>query len=268
MLESRDQLLGRVAKRALVTPVSLGLLSATALCALLPATWPVMALGIVAEAVTLQLLIRDPHFVRAVREECQQAQWHHQAARIAQVRQSVDSETGAMLDRIHVLQERLLQIDGDAEIQPPDGGAPRGQVAGLMDRCLHLAMKRHQLRGYLAAGLPAELQQQASRLEVKLEGASDPVERQLYVQALDQKRGELESYCAIQHAVRRIDAQFQTIECSFGNLLGRLIRLNSADDAHAALIHHQISRDLSELGAHLDALESSVKEMLVIEARP
>jgi len=273
VVESREQLLGRVVGRALVTPVSLALLTGSAVCAFVPEVWMVTAFGLVVELGVLQLFIRDANFVRAVREEQERAEWDRQAERIARVRRAVDRETAEMLGRIQSLQERLLQENGGEEVpgtRPRVGsrfGASLGQVTGLVNRCLHLAEKRHQLRTYLEMRRPPELQRQASQLEAKLEMALDPVAQQLYAQALEQKRGELENYCAIQQAVQRIDGQLDNIECSFGNLLGKLIRLKSADEAHLAVAQHQVSRELTELSATLTALESSVNEMLALETR-
>jgi hypothetical protein len=268
VVESREQLLGRVVKRALVTPVSLALLTGSAVCAFVPEVWVVTALGLVVEMGVLQLLVRDANFVRAVREEEQRAECDRQAERMARVRRAVDWETAEMLGRIQSLQERLFQENGGEEaLLSSRFGASLSQVMGLVERCLHLAEKRHQLRTYLEMRRPPELQRQASQLEAKVEAAMDPVARQLYTQALEQKRGELENYCAIQQAVQRIDGQLDNIECSFGNLLGKLIRLKSADEAHLAVAQNQVSRELTELGANLAALESSVNEMLALETR-
>lgn len=266
-METREQLFGRVVRRALVTPVSLALLTGSAVCVFVPAAWPATLLGLVAESVVLQLFVRDENFVRVVREEEQRAEWRRRAERIAQVRRSVDWETGEMLGRIQSLQERLLQENGGPDsLMGGRFAASLGQVADLMDRCLHLAEKRHQLRSYLETTRPPELQRQASQLEARLESCGDPVARQLYAQALEQKRGELENYSAIQQAVQRIDGQLENIECSFGNLLGKLIRLKSVDATHAALAQGQMSRELTQLSANLQVLESSVNEMLSLES--
>jgi hypothetical protein len=268
VLDSREQLLSRVVKRALVTPVSLALLTGSAVCAFVPEVWIVTLLGLITEAGVLQFLIRDANFVRAVREDEQRAEWTGRAEQIARVRRTVDWETGEMLGRIQSLQERLFEENGGAEaLLSSHLGASLNQVAALVERCLHLAEKRHQLRLYLETTRPTDLQRQAGQLEAKLESTVDPVTRRLYSQALEQKRGELENYCAIQQAVLRIDGQLDNIECSFGNLLGKLIRLKSIEGAHAAGAQNQVTRELNELSANLTAVESSVNEMLSLETR-
>jgi hypothetical protein len=266
VLDRREQLLSQVVKRALVTPTSLALLTGAAVCAFVPEVWMVTLLGLVAEAGVLQYLIRDANFVRAVREDQQRAEWSHRTEQIARVRRTVDWETGEMLGRIQSLQERLFEENGGAEaLLSSRFGASLNQVAALVERCLHLAEKRHQLRVYLETTRPTDLQRQAGQLEAKLESTIDPVTRQLYAQALEQKRGELENYCAIQQAVLRIDGQLDNIECSFGNLLGKLIRLKSIEGSHAVVAQNQVAHELNQLDANLTALESSVNEMLALE---
>jgi hypothetical protein len=266
VVESRDQLLGRVVKRALVTPVSLALLTGSAVCAFVPAVWFVSALALAAELGVLQLFIRDANFVRAIREEEQRTARHQQVERIVRVQRAVDGETAGMLRRIQCLQEQLLQEQENEEWNSRFGST-LAPIAGLVDRCLLLAEKRHELRSYLEIRRPSELQRQAAQLETKLERVTDPITRQLYGQALEQKRGELENYCAIQQVVQRIDGQLDHVECSLGNLLGKLIRLKTADDAHRTGAQSQVSRELTDLAANLSALESSVSEMLTLETR-
>jgi hypothetical protein len=268
LLETRDQFLGRILKRAVTTPVSLALLAASGLCLFEPATWFIAVLGLCAEGVVVQLLVRDANFVRAVREDQNQADWRQHTERLERIRGTVDSETAERLARIQALQERLLQERTGADTLLASYLAPvGGEVAGLLDRCAHLAEKRHQLKVYLDSVRPAELQSQAASLSCRLEDATDSVARQLYQQALAQKRGELESYAAIRQAVERINGQLEAIECGLGNLLGRLIRLKSTDDAHSALAQRQVGDELTELNASLTALEGSVNEILTVEAR-
>jgi hypothetical protein len=268
LLQTREQLLGRVVRRALVTPVSLALVTASSLCLFEPSTWSLSGLGFVVEALVLQLLIRDPNFVRSVRDDDQQVEQRQRAGRLAEVRRSVDAQTGEMLGRIQAHHERLWRMEAAHEaLSPGRLGIRLGETGALLDRCVHLAEKRHQLRLYMDSARLPDLQRQARQLEAKHETATDPVARQLYHDALEQKRGELESYGAIQQAVQRIDGQLESIDCSFGNLVGRLIRLNATDDNRAAVAQQQLSREITELNAHLDALDSSVNEMLAVERR-
>jgi hypothetical protein len=266
MQSLQKQLFGEVVKRALVTPVSLGLLTASCLVFVTPEMWSLALAGFLAELGLLQALVRNERFVRAVQEECQRLRCRQQAERVAQLQASVDRPTGELLGRIQALQDRLLREWDAAEpaalLAGDSLGFSRQQVSGLLDQCLRLARKRARLQAYLHETQPADLQRHAVQLQEKWERCHDDVARQLYEHALRQKRSELENYAAIQQAVARIDGQLETIECSFGNLLGRVIRLKSADATHARVARDQLGRDLSELMAGVNALEHAVNEAL------
>jgi hypothetical protein len=266
MQSAQKQLFGEVVKRAVVTPLSLGLLTASALVLVTPEMWSFALAGFVAEIGVLQTLVRSERFVRVVQEDCQRLRSRQQAERLARTQASVDRPTAELLGRMQALQERLLQeweASGPASLLSGDSlGFTRQQVSGLLDQCLRLAQKRVRLQVYLQETQPADLQRHAIQLQEKWERCHDDVARQLYEHALRQKRSELENYAAIQQAVARIDGQLETIECSFGNLLGRVVRLKSADATHARVARDQLSRDLSELMAGINALEHSVNEAL------
>jgi hypothetical protein len=266
MQNAQKQLFGEVVKRALATPASLGLLTASVLVLVSPEMWSFGLAGLVAELGLLQSLVRSERFVRTVQEECQRLRCRQQTERVAQIQARVDRSTGELLGRIQALQDRLLHEWDAAEpaalLAGDSLGFTRQQVSGLLDQCLRLAQKRARLQSYLHETQPVDLQRHAVQLQEKWEHCHDDVARQLYEHALRQKRSELENYAAIQQAVARIDGQLETIECSFGNLLGRVVRLKSADATHARVARDQLCRDVSELMAGVNALEHSVNEAL------
>jgi hypothetical protein len=264
-MHQRGQLAKEVVTRALTCPISLGLLATSVLLLLTPALWPLALSGFLAELAFVPMLIRSGRFVRAVQEEARQLEgWRH-AARFAQIQATTDRSTSELLGRIQRLHERLLRewdaAAGSAAV-PGALSFSREQVSGLMDQCLRLAEKRRPLLTYLQETKPLALQAQAVQLQEKWERCHDDVARQLYERALRQKRSELENYSAIQAAVARLDGQLEAIECSFGSLLGRVVRLKSADATHAGVARDQLCRDLEELTAGVAALEESVNEAL------
>jgi hypothetical protein len=253
-----------VVGRAVTCPLSLGLLAASSLLLLTPPLWSFALAGFLGDALLVAALLRSESFARSIREDARRWERRCRSARVTEVQSGVDLETRELLGRIEQLHERLLgELDAAAARGAGDRmGFSRGQVSGLLDQCLRLARKRHALVVYLQETQPLALQTQAVRLEEQWERCRDDVARQLYEQALRQKRGELENYSAIQAAVARIDGQLAAVECSFGNLLGRVVRLKSADATHAGVARDQLCRDLEELTAGIRALEESVNETL------
>jgi hypothetical protein len=255
---------GEIVSRAVTSPLSLGLLTASSLLLLTPPLWLAALAGFLGDALFVALLLRSESFAHSVRDDARRWERRRQKVRVSEVQAGVDAETRALLGRIEQLHGRLLG-EWDAAAAQGAGnrlGFSRGQVSGLLDQCLRLARKRHALVTYLQETQPLTLQTRAVRLEEQWERCRDDVARQLYEQALRQKRSELENYSAIQAAVARIDGQLAAVECSFGNLLGRVVRLKSADATHAGVARDQLCRDLEELTAGIRALEDSVNETL------
>jgi hypothetical protein len=264
---TQKDLFTQVIKRALATPLSLGLLAMVSLLTLTsPELWAVIMAGIVAELAVLQNLVRSERFVRDIRESAAEQTSQLQAERAREVRSLADPVTAERIVRIQQLQGRLLRECDAPGVKALTGGdalgVSRHQVAALLDQCLRLAERRRQLEAYLQETNPSELQRQAVQIQEKWERAHDDVARQLYEHAMRQKRSELENCAAIQQAVARIDGQLEAIECSFGNLLGKVVRLKSIDATHSAGARDQLCRDLSELMAGVAALEQSVDETL------
>jgi hypothetical protein len=255
---------GEIVGRAVTCPLSLGLLTASSLLLLTPPLWALALFGYLGDFLLVAALLRSQSFVRSVLDDTRRWERRRQTARVSEVQAGVDAETRALLGRIEQLHGRLLvEWDAAAALGVGDRlGFSRGQVSGLLDQCLRLASKRHALVTYLQETQPLTLQMGAVRLEEQWERCRDDVARQLYEQALRQKRSELENYSAIQAAVARIDGQLAAVECSFGNLLGRVVRLKSADATHAGVARDQLCRDLEALTAGIRALEESVNETL------
>jgi hypothetical protein len=97
-----------------------------------------------------------------------------------------------------------------------------------------------------------------------MEATPDPLTRELYEQALQQKREELENYVRIQESVRRIDGQLAVVHCTFDNMLSRVVRLQSADTLEREERDDPVFEELNELNLRVAALEASVNETLTL----
>jgi hypothetical protein len=110
-----------------------------------------------------------------------------------------------------------------------------------------------------------EIQRQAMHLQAKLEQAGDPVTRQLFEQALDQKRQELENYVRLEESITRIDGQLAVVQCTFDNILSRVVRMQSSADALSAdATSDPVFEELNQLNTKVAALESSLNETLTL----
>jgi hypothetical protein len=255
-----------VLRRALRTPGSLGLLTAAGVMALSPSLWPGVLAAVTAESLLLVYYASSRRFRYRVREDRRRKEWQRQGVRFKRIRGAVDAETAARIERIFSLQQQVLGLcgaAGEAGLLP--GGFAEGSLGPtgtVLGACLGLVEKRQRLAAFLQQVETAELQRQAVQLEGRLDAAHDAVTRSLYLHALEQQRGELENCCAIQHVIARIDGQLESIVCTLGNLVGRMVRLRDLDAGHAAAARDRITQQIDELTRSVTALEASTHETL------
>jgi hypothetical protein len=205
--------------------------------------------------------IRDPQEAQQTSEELQRQRWRDLITRLEGLGSVLDRETSAALSGIVEAQERLLGMAGSQGVVLPH---TRHELTSLLQHCLSLAEKRHQLQGHLASSRSQEIQRQAMQIQARLEHSADPVTRQLYEQALEQKRQELENYVRLEESVMRIDGQLAVVQCTFDNILSRVVRMQSPDALTGDATADPVFEELNQLNTRVAALEASLNETLTL----
>lgn len=260
-LPTRDRLLKQVALRAATAPVSLFLGATGLLLIASPVAWPLGVAAFAGELAWLWHRIRDPRHAQLSSDEMLRARWRDLIFRLEEVSRSLDRETAAILTAIIESQERLLGTSGTEQMLLP---STRVEMTSLIERCVSLAEKRKQVQSYLATVRTPEVQKQATQLQAQVDKARDEVTRDLYLQALEQKRQELENYARLEDAVARIDGQLAAVQCTFDNLLSKVVRLQSVDSAASDPEADPVSAELTQLTRGVAALEASLAETLTV----
>lgn len=258
-LPTRDHLFKEVLSRAVASPVSL-FLGATGLLLLPGPAWPLGVGTLALEGVWLWIRIRDPEQAKLCSEEMVQRHWRDLIQRLDRLSASLDAQTAETLTGIVEAQERLLSLYTSSEQLLPN---TRLELTSLLAHCLSLAEKRHQLHTHLSNYRGQDLQRDAIQLERKLERSPDPITRELYQQALDQKQQELQNFVRLHEAVSRIDGQLTAVRCSFDNTLSKVMCLQAADSAADPNGDERlVYEDLHRLARGVEALEASLVETL------
>jgi len=258
---SQDRLLKHVVTRALTSPPSLFMGATGVLLALSPVAWPAGVAVLTFQVGWVWLRIRDPRHARASLEEGVRRRWMAQINRLEELASVLDRDTAGVLSAIVESEERLLALYGE---QAPFLIHGQTQLTSLLEHSLSLAEKRHQVQTYLAAHRAQDIQRQVYQLQLRAEQSADDVTRRLYEQAIEQKREELENYACLEEASRRIDGQLAAVQCTFDNMVGRLVRLRSADSVLADPASDPVFAELQELTNGVAALEGSINEILLL----
>ncbi len=263
---SRDNLFRQVVVGAVTSPVSLFLGSAGLLLSINPVTWPAGLAFLAAEAGWLWTRIRDPRAAQACSEERRRRQWSALMDRLEDLTTSLDPDTASALASIVESQERLTALaGGDGQGRAPALHSQAEQML-LLQHCVSLAEKRYRLYEFLRAFRPQDVQRQVAQLQHRIETTPDPVTRELYQQAVDQKRQELENYVRLEDAVGRIDGQLAAVQCTFDNMMSRLVAVQTAQAVAPESGIDPVSTELSHLTARVAHLEASLEETLAVRA--
>jgi hypothetical protein len=260
-LPNRDRLFGRVVLRAVTSPLSLFLATTGLLLVSAPETWPMGIGALVLDAGWIWSRLLDPQYARASGEDMLRARWRVLITRLEHLSTVLDRETAAALSSIVEAQERLLGMYGSERLVLPH---TRIELTSLLQHCLSLAEKRHQLQSYLSTFRSHDVQRQASQLQARLDQATDASTRQLYEQALNQKRQELENYLRLEAAVHRIDGQLSVVQCTFDNMLSQVARLQTVDAEHETSAADPVFDEINQLTSRVAELEDSLNETLTL----
>jgi hypothetical protein len=261
----REQLLKQVVVRALTSPVSLYLGATGLLLLATPATLPVGIALLVADAGWVWSRIRDPEYARVSSDERLRRRWRDAMERLEDLTAVLDRETAAALAEIVEAQERLLGVYGaEADGSRPLMPHTRTDLTQLLEHCLSLAEKRHRLQSYLASFRSQDVQRQVAQLQARLDQSHDAVTRQLYERAIAQKREELENYVRLEEAVARIDGQLTAVQCTFDNMLSRVVAMQTAHALSGDETSDPVVQELNTLASGVAALEASLDETLTL----
>ncbi|MFN3652183.1 MAG: hypothetical protein ACK47B_21610 [Armatimonadota bacterium] len=255
----RDTLLKQVVVRAVTAPPSLFLGTLGVL--LLPGpAWPAGIAALLADAGWVWVRVRDPRFAHESSETRQRQRWQELIHRLENLAATLDPATAACLSAIVQAQERLLALYSAGSARVPH---TRVELTSLLQHCLSLAEKRAALQTFVANFRVLEVQREAAELERKVDGCYDAVTRELFEQALRQKREELENFVRLQEAITRIDGQLAAVRCTFDNMIMKVIRLQAADIV-ADVEEDPVQDELHRLTRGVEALEASLNETLAV----
>lgn len=258
---TRENLFREVVTRTVTSPPALFLTTLGALLTLSPELWPAGLAALAADAGWIWWRIRDPRHARDCSEQMQRQRWRTLISRLETLTRVLDPATATALSSIVESQERLLALYGADRLLLPH---TRLELTSLLEHCLTLAEKRHELQTYVISFNEHDLLRERSHLQVRLDAARDNATRDLYQQALEQKHQELANHRQLEAAVERIDGQLTVVRCTFDNLLSRVIRMNSVETQSQQPQSDPVFQELNQLTTRVAELEASLNETLTL----
>lgn len=269
MPDSKMQNLLLVVAKALKSPLSLGLLGAGLLFALLMHNLlGLLILGGAAAGVVAFIIARlqDESFIRSAiqdaNERDRRADRQERELRI----EELDVDSRVRMKTIVRLQNEIAEdIERSSVNELAAGMTDTVEVTdGLVDRALTMAQKRRDLQHYLAKTDKKSIENSIYSLKTKVQQTTDPIKQTEIESLLTAKQQELDDYNAIENSASSVLDQLDSIEYAFASLRAKLVRLNSSEIREWTSANEDLKTELGGLNQSVDVLVQSINEALSI----
>ncbi len=136
------------------------------------------------------------------------------------------------------------------------------QIENLVERSEKFLLKAQTIRNYLSSENVAQIEQDITSLQEKIQNVSDDFSKRQYQQALDARHKHLESLRDIQRVYERLVSQLTNISNSLDSVYSRMMKLQTSEYSLASAESDQVSAQLNELLQDVEQLDTALTENL------
>jgi uncharacterized phage infection (PIP) family protein YhgE len=266
-LASRQEKHKKIVKAALCRPRNLFILS-TGIITGIAAAPILIPIGVMAYGIVCYLDLNSEAFVKKVL----QAEEHPAKPLAEPPPQAVLPKTPPLdAPELQHLQTRIAATQGKIQqIYDQADEFTRGllgdfaQVENLVGKSAEFFSKAQQIRHYLASENVAQIQQEMSSLQEKIQRGRDEFAKRQYQQALAARRKHLESLRDIGQVYERLVSQLTNIAISLDSMHARMMKLKSSEYSLASAESDQVAAQLNRILADVEQLDAALKENLTL----
>ena len=136
------------------------------------------------------------------------------------------------------------------------------QVESLVAKSDEFLFKAQNIRNYLASENVAQITQDLTDLQEKIQSVSDEFSNRQYQQALAARQKHLESLRDIQRAYERLVSQVTNISISLDSMYSRMMKLKTSEYSLASAESEQVSVQLNQILKDVEQLDTALTENL------
>ena len=257
-----------VARSVLTSPEGLAVWVVGALLAIGLHSWLVLSLTVLAQIGLLWWRLHDERYLKHLFAKRREQEETLSEQQIEAALDQMDFETRQRVRYIVQLQKEVVREARAPDVEEyarRDLDRIASQLMPLVQRAVRMALRKQQLAKYLQNVDEKALRSYCTSLEQRIASTTDDVAKAQYMQALQARQAELQTYQSIAQASSRIDSQLENVEATFANWKARVIRIKTADVAGAATASQDLFQELGALNNEIDLLDSSVSEALAGE---
>lgn len=232
---------------ALIDPLNLAMLGLT-FAAGLCAAWWLLPLGLLLWGAMVLIVARDP----ALR-----------MSQVMQDRAGLAQRFQRPFDRIERTQVSIFNAISHADARVRQALQPvRAATDDLVDQAYRLGQQMTVLENHrMVSQANTDFASALAELDVKIEGADDPLVRREYEESRQALQNRLESLEALDRQLERTEAQLGSLASELDTVLTEIIRLQAMGAAQARSQVPELVRKLAHHQQELDAFEQEAQAL-------
>jgi len=253
-----DKPMARGIKRALISPVNLGVAGVAAAGAAALGSLPLLALGGAAYVAMVAWDLSTPAFWRKV-----VGTDGGPRAELPSPRAVSDPETREALERVHAARKAILDVVADS---PPSTAGSLAGVLGTLDELDsgvgRLVARSDDLSRYLAASDPGAIRAEEAELATRARAAADAGSRRHYQEAGAAREEQLRTLADIAAARERLLANLARIVATLEGIPAKVIKVRALDAQAADDLSGTVGRELEGMNVEMRALEETMQSLV------
>jgi len=136
------------------------------------------------------------------------------------------------------------------------------QIENLIKKSDEFLFKAQTIRNYLSSEDLAQIKQDITSLQGKIQSISDDFSKRQYEQALNARHKHLESLRDIQQVYERLVSQLTNISISLDSMYSRMMKLKTSEYSLESAEGDQVSTQLNDLLRDVEHLDTALNENL------
>jgi hypothetical protein len=136
------------------------------------------------------------------------------------------------------------------------------QTENLVAKSYKFLQKAQRLRNYLSSENVAQITQDITSLQEKIQQVSDDFSKHQYQQALTSRQKHLETLQDLERMYERLVSQLTNISISLESIYSRMMKLKTLEYSLASAESDQVAIQLNTMLQDMEQLDSALKETL------
>ncbi len=165
-------------------------------------------------------------------------------------------------EKIFETKEKIRQLHEDTDDFTRKLLGDISQTENLVAKSYKFLQKAQRIRNYLSSEDVAQITQDITSLQEKIQQVSDDFSKRQYQQALSSRQKHLETLQDFERMYERLVSQLTNISISLESIYSRMMKLKTLEYSLASAESDQVAMQLNTILQDMEQLDSALRETL------